>query len=174
MIDSMDIENVSVHFTDPTGSFRQRGGMRKGQNLQFALMDLVSEAENEISLLTFRMSSWSKDWFLHDEVQRRISSGVNLRIIGDKRKQVLKLVSRYRSSGAKGWSWASRSDDSGLFHIKAIMVDNRRIYIGSANFSQNAMGSSAEWGIIGESEETCRDLNNYVNHLIKEGRLIEV
>ena len=50
-IGSLDIENVSIHFTDPTGSFRQRGGLRKGQNLQFALMDLVSEAENEISLL---------------------------------------------------------------------------------------------------------------------------
>jgi phosphatidylserine/phosphatidylglycerophosphate/cardiolipin synthase-like enzyme len=165
----MDLDDVSVHFTDPTGSYAHRG-----RSLHGALSDLVLDASQEIRLLTFRMSTWSDDWFLHEEVRERVSDGVELKIFGDRRKQVAKLVSRYRSAGARGWAWVPREEDSGLFHIKALVIDNRRIYLGSANFSQNAMGSSAEWGIIADSPELCRQLKGYVEHLIKEGRLAEI
>ena len=165
----MDLDGVSVHFTDPTGSYSH-----KGRSLQGALSDLVLDASQEIRLVTFRMSTWSDDWFLHDEVREKVRDGVELKIFGDHRNQAAKLVSRYRSAGARGWAWVPREDDSGLFHIKALMVDNRRIYLGSANFSQNAMGASAEWGIIADSPDLCRYLNGYLEHLIEEGRLAEI
>lgn len=165
----MDLDAVSVHFTDPTGTFPH-----KGRSLQGALSDLVLDANQEIRLVTFRMTTFSENWFLHDEVKEKVRDGVDLKIFGDHRNQVSKLVSRYRSSGAKGWAWKPNKDDLGLFHIKALIVDRRRIYLGSANFSQNATTASAEWGIIADSRDLCRQLIQYLDHLIDEGRLAEI
>jgi phosphatidylserine/phosphatidylglycerophosphate/cardiolipin synthase-like enzyme len=121
------------------------------------------------------MSTWSEGWFLWEEISEKVSEGdVRLRVFGDRKKQVERLVGRYKSKGARGWSWVQLNDeDSSLFHIKALIVDEN-IYLGSANFSGLAMSDSAEWGIIARSPDLCRELNRYLNHLVNEGRMEEV
>ena len=58
--------------------------------------------------------------------------------------------------------------------IKAIVVDDTRLYLGSANLSKNAITASAEWGIICESPDIIQRLRAYLDHLIERGRLKEV
>ena len=65
-------------------------------------------------------------------------------------------------------------EGDGLFHIKAIMVDGVRIYLGSANLSVNAVTNSAEWGLISESPDMCRQLEGYLHHLESKGQFREV
>jgi phosphatidylserine/phosphatidylglycerophosphate/cardiolipin synthase-like enzyme len=166
----MEIEGFNVHFTDPTGSLPI-----KGRRLEGALKDMVYEARESITVVSYSMSTWSEGWFLWEEISEKVSEGdVRLRVFGDRKKQVERLVGRYKSKGARGWSWVQLNDeDSSLFHIKALIVDEN-IYLGSANFSGLAMSDSAEWGIIARSPDLCRELNRYLNHLVNEGRMEEV
>ena len=168
--DLLDIEDIAVHFTDPTGTLPI-----KGRRLQGALKDLIYGAREDIILISYSMSTWNKGWFLWDEIGDKVADGeVTLRVFGDKRKEVERLVGRYKMYGAKGWSWVKlNEDDKSLFHLKALIVDEQ-IYIGSANFSGLAMEESAEWGIIAESPDLRKELLRYLNHLIKEGRMEEV
>ena len=55
-----------------------------------------------------------------------------------------------------------------LYHPKAIVVDERLMYIGSANISQNAMKNSVEIGVIIEDTGQCIELKKFVNYLIEK------
>ena len=50
------------------------------------------------------------------------------------------------------------------------MVDGAKLYMGSANLSENAITNSAEWGFILDNPETCVKLERYLAHLHSEGR----
>jgi len=165
----MDLEDVSVHFTDPTGSLPTKGRRLKG-----ALEDMISYARENITLVSYSMSTFSDKWFLWEEIEEKLShAGIQLRVFGDNENQVKKIVNRFSNSGAKGWFWVPQKGQNSLFHIKALIVDES-IYLGSANFSKLATTSSAEWGIISKSPDLRRELNLYLKHLVKEGRMKEV
>ena len=55
--------------------------------------------------------------------------------------------------------------EKSLFHIKAVVVDDTYIYIGSANLSINAMTNSSEWGLTGNSPDIALSLVNYLKEL---------
>jgi len=163
----MDVEKINMYFTDPTRLFPD-----KLCTLERALKDMVSEANHEIILVSYSISSFSKDFFLEETIKERIKSGVKLKIFGDNLNEVNKLHSKFKhiNSDNEGWYWAESNE--GLFHIKSIIVDKKhsgKLYIGSANLSKNAMTKSAELGILTESRELSIRLNNYLNHLKKEG-----
>ncbi len=82
-------------------------------------------------------------------------------------------MATYGDLGLKAFCWVPPRKKS-LFHIKAIMIDENMVYMGSANLSRNAMQNSAEWGLISHSPEICRDLTNYIQELKKLGRFTEV
>ena len=165
----MNLEDVSVHFTDPTGTLPTKGRRLKG-----ALEDMIFNARENITLVSYSMSTFSEEWFLWEEIAEKLSEGgIQLRVFGDKENQVAKIVNRYRKNGAKGWAWVSQKNDDSIFHIKALIVDES-IYLGSANFSKLATTSSAEWGIISRSPDLCGELIRYLKHLVNEGRMKEI
>mgnify|MGYP001188456445 FL=1 len=165
----MNLEDVSVHFTDPTGTLPTKGRRLKG-----ALEDMIFNARENITLVSYSMSTFSEEWFLWEEIAEKLSEGgIQLRVFGDKENQVAKIVNRYRKSGAKGWAWVPQNNEDSIFHIKALIVDES-IYLGSANFSKLATTSSAEWGIISRSPDLCRELIRFLKHLVDEGRMKEI
>ena len=165
----MNLEDVSVHFTDPTGTLPTKGRRLKG-----ALEDMIYRARENITLISYSMSTFSEEWFLWEEIEEKISQGgIQLKVFGDKENQVAKIVNRFRNSGARGWAWVPEQGKDSIFHIKALIVDES-IYLGSANFSKLATTSSAEWGIISKSPDLCRELIRYLNHLVIEGRMQEI
>jgi phosphatidylserine/phosphatidylglycerophosphate/cardiolipin synthase-like enzyme len=165
----MDIEKINMYFTDPTKTFSDNLC-----TLEQALKDMISEANHEIILVSYSISSFSDDFFLEERIKDRIKKGVKLKIFGEEQLQVNKLFTRYKlsNSDVEGWYWDKNS--RGLFHIKSIIVDRKhvgKIYLGSANLSKNAMKYSAELGVLTESKELCFRLYKYLDHLKAEGKL---
>ena len=132
----------------------------KGRRLKGALKDLIAQAREKITIVSYSMSTYDKKWFLWDDLEEKIEHGeIDLKVFGDNKNQVGKIVNRWKKNhGARGWYWTSREGDDGLFHIKALIVDES-IYLGSANFSGNATKDSAEWGIICKSPSLCKELH---------------
>ena len=74
-------------------------------------------------------------------IEAAINRGVQLEVYGQQHSNVERLVSRHRASNQiRGWCWNQERGD--LFHIKGIVVDNVRVYIGSANLSQNGLNTA--------------------------------
>ena len=61
---SMDIEKINMYFTDPTRLFPD-----KLCSLERALKNMVSEANHEIILVSYSISSFSKDFFLEETIR---------------------------------------------------------------------------------------------------------
>ena len=158
--------------------------MQESLQLEVAMKEMIGSANEHLHLVSYSLPAYSPEWYLHDVVDRAVQRGVKLRIHAHKRSEVRSLVSRLRDFDVKGWYFRpiinpsnapSESEGrSGLFHIKAIMVDGVRIYLGSANLSVNAVSNSAEWGLISESPDMCRQLEGYLHHLESKGQFLEV
>jgi HKD family nuclease len=57
-----------------------------------------------------------------------------------------------------------------LLHIKAIVIDNRYIFIGSANWSRSAIERNYEATYLGESLKEANELTDYINSIpLQEG-----
>ena len=159
---------TNAHFTDPIGSYEH-----ESYDMENALIALISSANNRIRLLSYSLPTWNNDWFLFEPIKAAIDRGVQLEVFGQQYSNVERLVSRHRSSNQiRGWYWNQEGGD--LFHIKGIVVDQIRVYIGSANLSQNGIKHSAEWGVVTESPDLCLELDRYIAHLIENKKLQEV
>ena len=157
-----------AHFTDPIGTFEH-----SNYDMEDALVALIAGANTNIRLLSYSLPTWNRDWFLFDPIEAAINRGVQLEVYAQQHSNVERLVSRHRASNQiRGWYWNQEQGD--LFHIKGIVVDGVRVYIGSANLSHNGIKHSAEWGLVTESPDLCMELERYINHLIENGKLQEV
>ena len=172
------LERSKLHFNDPIGGFPQ-----ESFQLEFAMKEMISSAKEHLHLVSFSLPAYSPKWYLHDVVDKAVKRGVKLRVHAQKRSEVKSLTERLRNFDVRGWFFQPASNpqeitdppanDSGIFHIKAIMVDGVRIYLGSANLSVNAVTNSAEWGLISESPDMCRQLEGFLHHLEESGRFQE-
>ena len=74
-------------FTLPTGTLPTKGRRLKG-----ALEDMIFNARENITLVSYSMSTFSEEWFLWEEIAEKLSEGgIQLRVFGDK-DQVAKIV----------------------------------------------------------------------------------
>ena len=73
------------------------------------------------------------------------------------------------SSDVKSYYW---TDSDSFFHIKAMIVDRKHIYLGSANFSISALTKNAETGLFFEDEDVAESLIQYAEHLRSVGLLL--
>ena len=164
----MKLERTTVHFTDPLGSFEHTS-----YRLEEALVALVVSAKSSIALLSYSLPTWSRDWFLAGALEQALARGVSVKVYSHQYSNVARLVSRYRDRfDIAGWHW--NEDDGDLFHIKGIMIDDVKLYLGSANLSKNGIAHSAEWGVVTTSPDLCLELNRYTTYLISNRKLSEV
>ena len=61
-----------------------------------------------------------------------------------------------------------KGHDFSKMHIKAIIVDGRHLYMGSANFSKSAMGVNAECGFFFDSKDLVKQ---FLKHKINTSSL---
>jgi phosphatidylserine/phosphatidylglycerophosphate/cardiolipin synthase-like enzyme len=153
-----------IHFSDPSFSFQHTS-----LSLEDGIKKLIKKAKNKIILVSFSLTSYNSNWYLHRVIDDKVKNGVKLVVFGNNHTEVRNLVSRFRHLGSLGYSW-KRDESNGLFHIKAIIVDDLHIYFGSANLSENSIKNSAEMGFISSNTEICICLQNYLEHLIDIGR----
>ena len=145
----------------------------EGPQLVDELVRLIKRAKYTIELYCYNINS--SDRFilaqaLNDAVGKR---GVKLRIVCNKRSEGRKIIDTFgRGNGIiKAWAWSDLENPMSKFHIKAIVTDQRNVYLGSANMSETAMFSSAECGMFGVNPALARQLSDYVELLIKSGNL---
>ena len=149
----------TVHFSDPTNGFPQ-----ESYNLHDAIVSLINSARDSIHLVSYSLPVYNQGWYLHDVIESAMQRNVKLKVHGNNYTEVSRLISRHRQRGAEGWHWVMEGD-SDIFHIKAIMVDGIKLYLGSANLSQNSIHNSAEWGMVTESPDICLQLEKYLEYL---------
>ena len=77
-------------------------------------------------------------------------------------------------SKIRAWTWDKKGHDFSKMHIKAIIVDGRHLYMGSANFSKSAMGVNAECGFFFDSKDLVKQFRSYLESLVDSGRLVEL
>ena len=157
----------SLHFNDPAGGFEQ-----ESYSLEEGISSLIRGAREYVHLISFSLPAYNPNWYLHGAIEHAVKKGARLTVHANNHTEVKGLIDRHRNRGARGWSYSN--PEGGIFHIKAIMVDGRKLYIGSANLSENAISGSAEWGIISESPDLCMQLESYLNHLEEGGYFTEV
>ena len=155
---------LSVHFTDPTHTYPHTSF-----SLEDSIRKLIRSAKHRIHLVSYSLPAFNKNWYLHDVIEGAVQKGIKLTVHANDKDEVFNFIARHRHRGAEGFSWVPKKDN-GLFHIKAIMVDGARLYMGSANLSENAITNSAEWGFILDNPEACVKLERYLAHLHSEGR----
>ena len=111
-------------------------------------------------------------WFLHEPLEIIVKRGVSIDIYAHSFTNVHRLVNSFvQYKNVKGWYWNPTETD--LFHLKAIIVDRRFVYIGSANLSENAISKSAEWGVISDSPDLAFEIERYLEYLIQSEKLVE-
>jgi phosphatidylserine/phosphatidylglycerophosphate/cardiolipin synthase-like enzyme len=164
-------------FTDPTGNYDM-----PGDSLANELIHLIGRAKISIDIHGYELTEFfNKDWVLYNALKEKLEHGAILSIYGNDKNQIENIneVMFHNHKGQVKYFFYKKPDklDSeakkkSLYHPKAIVVDQRLMYIGSANISQNAMKNSVEIGAIIEDAGQCKELKKFVNYLIAEKMLI--
>ena len=68
-------------------------------------------------------------------------------------------------------SLEEHADDRGAMHAKTIVIDNARVFISSANFTEAAHVRNVEVGLVLRSSVLAEQLTNYFNSMIADGSL---
>lgn len=162
------LDDVSIHFNDPTRTYDHDSFA-----LEDAIRSMIRKAKKSVHLISYSLPNYNSSWYLHDLIEDCVSRGIKLIVHANSKTEVQRLVARHRHRKVSGYAWVKQGE-SDIFHIKAIIVDGVRLYLGSANLSQNAITHSAEWGLISYSPETCISLEKYLTHLCNIGRFEEM
>ena len=150
----MEIDDAKVLFSQ--SSFLPIHGFE----LEEGLMEIMSRAKRKIILCTCEFNSKS-DFLLTQKISEKLNVNCEIIVYGNNRKQLNALRNSFESPSLKVNLWNPPNEKS-LFHIKAVLIDDTFVYIGSANLSINAMSNSAEWGITGNSSDLCKSLQEYI------------
>jgi len=149
------------------------------RDLESSLEELILSATNSIDILTYTYSKKQK--FILNEALSSIindSRGCNLKIrffLNYKKdaKKILKDKKYFSNVNLECWYWHYPEDDYSKFHIKSVLVDKFKIYLGSANWGETAMNESAECGMFFTCRETTNSIKKYLKSLINQGLLIK-
>ena len=170
---------VRMIFTDPTGNYDM-----PGDSLANELIHLIHKAKISIEIHGYELTEFfNKDLVLYEALRERLNFGATLSIYGNDKDQIedinQDMFLKYRGKVQYFFykipdTLGSEAKEKSLYHPKAIVIDERLMYIGSANISQNAMKNSVEIGAIIEDTGQCKELKKFVNYLIAQKMLISL
>lgn len=152
-----------IVFTDPSGSFDHLD-----ETLESALRSLIRKARHSIDIHGFSLAAFYDSEIFDRDIVPRLESGARLRVFGHVQSEVRNVARVFSRYPGEYYFWTG----GGFYHIKAIVVDSRYVYIGSANISRAAMRENAEWGAIYESNEVASEIERYTEHLVETGLLV--
>ena len=168
---------VRMIFTDPTGNYDS-----PSNTLANELIRTITKAKISIEIHGYQLTEFfNKDWILYNAIRERLEYGATLSIYGNEKTQVQEinqLMFKKHKDKVKYFfykppeSLNPEKKKKSLYHPKAIIVDGRLMYIGSANISQNAMTNSVEIGVIIEGADKCKQLRNFTDYLIENQILL--
>ncbi len=164
-----DLGDIKLAFTWPEGPIPE--GLL---DLESSLERMISGATDRIDILTYSQNT-SVEFNLNKSIQKAIyRNRPTIRIFTDNENSARKMLNNFRGLGSEleCWYWNNDGNEYSKFHIKAILVDDFRVYLGSANLSETAMEISAECGAFFRSRGVNVSLRTYLEGLIERGRLV--
>ena len=167
------VSNFRMAFTWPPELVSQ---LPEGPELVSELTRLIQSARTSIDLYFYNINS-NREFVLarslHEMVARR---GVSMRIFCNKRSEARQMFDTFRNidTNILAYYWDVPANQMSKFHVKAIVVDKRRFYLGSANMSVTAMSASAECGLFGTDPHIAAQLGRYVQLFIESGSLVGI
>ena len=162
-------EEIKMAFTWPDGPIPE--GLR---DLESSLEMMISAATDRIDILTYTQNT-DEDFNLNKSIEVAIRKNrPKIRIFTDNENSARVMSSRLKERGSNRecWYWNNAGKEYSKFHIKAILVDDFRVYLGSANLGPTAMEISAECGAFFRSREVTVSIRKYLDALIDRGRLV--
>jgi len=138
-----------------------------GTNLVDDINRLVKKTKFEVVIMAYNLNVKS-NFFLQKTLKERLQKlGPKIKLYCDNYSNATTFADLFYDwkDNLEIWYWTDNSDSYSKFHIKAIAVDKHNLYIGSANFSETAMDSSAECGLFLDSPECYESLMAYVGKL---------
>lgn len=167
------LSNFQLAFTWPPGL---GSNLPDGPQLVDELKRMIRSARYSIDLYFYNINS-SNNFLLARELHLAISEReIPVRLFCDSRTEARRMLDTFRTSRSEisAWYWDDPEHEKSKFHIKSIVVDRRKLYIGSANLSETAMKYSAECGLFVTDPNASKQLENYSELLINSGLLREV
>lgn len=146
-----------------------------GPQLVGQLERLIRRARYTLDLYFYNFNT-NHNFLLARELNSALERGVKVRAFCDSRSDGKRLMDTFGNGEDRieAWFWQDLEHPMSKFHIKAIVTDNREVYLGSANMSHTAMQHSAECGLFGTNPSIANQLESYVQQLITYGILVAI
>ena len=161
---------MRIQFTDPTKSFQH-----DDETLKEGILNLIRKARNNISIHGYYLSGFYEQEMFDIVLVEAIKRGVKLTVFGGKENHVTKIYNVFSMHNPICYFWNNISkNERAEYHLKAIIVDDLYIYLGSANLTRNGLENSAEVGLIFENDYVCRQIERYAEHLVDEGFFVRL
>jgi len=122
----------------------------------YEIIGLIDSAKESIDIEMYVFTSDE----IADALKRAHDRGVKIRLILEKRVATEENPKNYNELTAYGIEvkWASRNYK--LTHAKFMIIDGKRILVGSHNFSNAAMNDNRETSVIIENVKTVSEFND--------------
>lgn len=156
-----------ILFTDPTGSFDSTD-----ESLKEGLLNLIRKARHTISIHGFSLAGFHQGELFDADIVSRLKRGVELSVFGNNESEVRLIASVFSQYELRCHYWAA--PPPAIYHVKAIVVDERYAYVGSANMSRNALERNSEVGLFLEDNRLATEISRYSAHLVDQGYMLEV
>ena len=129
-----------IMFTDPTGTFQH-----KDEHLKQGILSLIRKARHSVEIHGFSLAGFYDEEIFDQPLVQKLKQGIKLSVFGNNGEEVRYIQTIYRRYEPLCYRWAIENvPDKSIYHIKAVIVDELYVYIGSANLSKNALENSSE------------------------------
>ncbi len=157
-----------LHASVPSGTTTRVAGediriLRGGDYLDHLYQQILPEASERIWITTYSISpaDTRRMASLYDKLQEKVEQGVDVRILlpaelGEETARELQKKYDFEIKHYGG---------EGTMHVKTILVDDKHVYSGSANFTISGFGRPSESTVYLKNEETSKQIEKYVEHI---------
>jgi len=144
-----------------------------------AFLELLQSSNNEIIIMGYRFTKHSKNEFI-DNIKQALEEGKRVHLLTDHvsiledylKEFFANMLNSYRRR-FNLWSYEDNGDT--IMHIKSIVIDSDRMYLGSANFSRRGITENIEMGAIMYEKDAIRTVKALFKWLTeKDERVIKV
>ena len=144
-----------------------------------AFLELLQSSNNEVIIMGYRFTEHSKDEFI-DNIKQALEEGKRVHLLTDhvsKQPDHLKafFANMLNSYRRRFNLWSYEDNEDTIMHIKSIVIDSDRMYLGSANFSRRGITENIEMGVIMYEKDAIRTVKALFKWLTeKDERVIKV
>ena len=162
-VTGIDPESLPVHVLDTNQTF----------------LELIRTARTKIIIMGYRFTEHGDDHFI-EMLEEALKNGKRLYLLTDHiygqnshlRKFFAKML---RQHNGKFRLWTYEDNEDTIMHIKSMVIDNDRVYLGSANFSRRGITKNIELGAVIYDATTIKSVKSVFNWLTtKDERVTEV